>query len=98
MTADLNVITPGIPAMDGCPVLTRIKAFICQEGVNVTLEQTFRDRTGNPVDLFTPAEVSESGSIDFSDSDNDDDRTRPCQRLGGRHRGGRRQADRGGQR
>lgn len=72
MTADLNVITPGIPAMDGCPVLTRIKAFICQEGVNVTLEQTFRDRTGNPVDLFTPAEVSESGSIDFSDSDNDD--------------------------
>jgi hypothetical protein len=70
---DLDVIQPGIPLKDGCRVLTRIKAFIASEGVASTLEYTFRDRSGNPVDLTSTAQVSESGSIDFSESAEDSD-------------------------
>ena len=45
-------ITAGIPEKDHCPVLTRLKAFIVDQGVVCTLEHTCRDRrTGNPVNL-----------------------------------------------
>jgi len=50
----LDVIEPGIPVKDGCPVLRRIKAFVSNEGVHATLRYTFRHRqTGLPIDFTT---------------------------------------------
>ena len=65
--ADLNVIHPGISERDGCPVLTRIQAFIASEGAQATLEYIFRDRQGNPIDLSSPAQVSEGGLVEVSE-------------------------------
>jgi hypothetical protein len=60
----MQVITAGIPEMDACPILTRIKAFIIDQGVVVTLRHTMRDRQGNPLDLEpyldNPSSTSES--------------------------------------
>ncbi len=41
----------GIPNVDGCEVLTRLKAFVVDQGVSTTLEHVFRDSNGNPVNL-----------------------------------------------
>lgn len=49
--SELEVITAGIPAKDNCPVLTRIKAFLVQEGTAPYLEYVFRSRDGRPLDL-----------------------------------------------
>jgi hypothetical protein len=54
------IIRAGIPLVEGCPVLTRIKCFVTQQGVTPTLEHTFRDKLGNPVDL--PGLTTESQS------------------------------------
>lgn len=62
MPVILNCVTPDIPCgiavvragqttIDDCPVLTRINAFLVDEGVQATLEHVFRDRQGKPVDL-----------------------------------------------
>jgi len=64
--ADL-IVRAGIPEMDDCKVLTRLKAFIVDQGVAATLEHTFRDRKGSPVDLedwlSTPTSQSASESL-----------------------------------
>lgn len=57
-----DVVTAGIAEKDDCPILTRIKAFIVDEGHCAVLEHVFRNRDGNPYDL-TVQEVSESVSI-----------------------------------
>lgn len=46
-----TIIRAEIPEIDDCPVLTRIKAFMVDAGTLATLEHTFRNRKGNPVDL-----------------------------------------------
>lgn len=48
-----GLVRAGLPALDGCPILTRLKAFIVDQGADATLEHVFRDRQGNPVDLST---------------------------------------------
>lgn len=63
--ADLRIIQPGMPNIDDCPILTRLKAFVVDQGVCGTLRHTFRDRKGLPVDLsayFGESESSESSS------------------------------------
>lgn len=40
-----------IPHLDGCRILTRLKAFVVDQGVRETLEHTFRDRDGRVADL-----------------------------------------------
>jgi hypothetical protein len=50
----LNLVTPGIPQIDGCQILTRVNAFVVNQGSAPVLEFTFRDRqTGTPIDLST---------------------------------------------
>ncbi len=67
--ADMTVLRAGIPLNDGCPILTRIKAFIGKEGVAQTIEYTFRDGIGNPIDFGCgTSEVSESSSASASAS------------------------------
>ncbi len=41
----IDVITADAPAVDGCPVLKRIKAFVVDQGVLATLEHVFHSRT-----------------------------------------------------
>ena len=60
-----DVVQAGIPAKDGCPILTRIKAFLVYEGHCATLETTLRDRQGRPVNLAEVV-VSESESVSTS--------------------------------
>lgn len=50
-TSGLDVVEAGTPARDGCPVLGRMKLFMVDEGVRATLQHTFTDRQGLPVDL-----------------------------------------------
>lgn len=59
-------ITAGIPEKDGCPVLTRVKAFIIDEQTRPRLQHVVRNGAGVPVDLATllasASEVSDSSS------------------------------------
>ena len=66
----MQTITAGLPTKDGCPILTRLKAFIVDQSTVVKLEHVVRDRNGNPFDLsqYLPVPNSDSGSD--SDSDN----------------------------
>lgn len=66
----MEIVTAGIPDNDGCPILTRIKAFIVYEGTIPTLEHVFRDRNGKPVNLACDdvVQVSESASESASAS------------------------------
>jgi hypothetical protein len=48
---DLNVVRAGIPDIFGCPVLTRVKAFIVDQGSYVMLEHQFLDRSGRVIDI-----------------------------------------------
>lgn len=58
------IVKAGLPEMDDCKILTRLKAFIVDQGVAATLEHVFRNRKGNPVDLseWFGAGVSQSAS------------------------------------
>lgn len=47
------VVRAGLSSVDDCPVLTRLRAFIVDQGVQATLEHTITNRAGNPVDLST---------------------------------------------
>ena len=71
----MQTVTAGLPTKDGCPILTRLKAFIVDQGTVVKLEHVVRDRNGNPIDLsqYLPEPNSDSGSD--SDSDNIEDGT-----------------------
>lgn len=64
----MEIITAGIPEKDDCPVLTRIKAFIVDQGVLGTLEHVIRDRRGRPVDLSKYFAAQESASSSSSAS------------------------------
>lgn len=58
-------VRSGIPEMDDCKILTRVKAFVVDQGVCATLEHVFRDRQGRPLDLsawFPAASDSASAS------------------------------------
>jgi hypothetical protein len=46
-----EVLTAGVATVDGCAVLSRVKAFLTQQAVVSTLEHTVRDGSGVPVDL-----------------------------------------------
>lgn len=76
MSTLLDVIEPGIPEKDGCPVLRRVKAFVSDEGVAATLRYTFRHpRSGLPIDLdnaFVVA-VSEAPSVTSESLEPDDE-------------------------
>ena len=66
----LTVVQEGIDERDNCPVLRRLKGYLVQQGVKATLEHTFRDRTGNPIDLtayLTPEQLSNPHSDSLSD-------------------------------
>lgn len=56
-----DVITAGVPERDGCPALTRIKAFLVDEGVRATLEHVMVNRQGQAVDLTYDNSQSLSG-------------------------------------
>lgn len=59
----LNVITSDIPSIDGCPALSRTKAYITEQGVSAVLEHVWRDAKGVPVDL---SEYLQDGSSNSS--------------------------------
>jgi len=48
---DAGVVRAGLPKMDDCKILTRLKAFIVDQGVCATIEHVFRNRDGQAVDL-----------------------------------------------
>jgi hypothetical protein len=63
------VVRPGIPEVDNCPVLTRIKAYLVTQGVPAVLEHVLRARNGRPVDLsalFQETGTSVSSSLSSS--------------------------------
>lgn len=66
----LNIVKAGIPQIDDCKILTRLKAFLVDQGVVATLEHQFRDRKGNPQDLseWLASGTSESLSTSTSSS------------------------------
>lgn len=67
MSDDLSgVVRAGVPTVDDCPVLTRMRAFIVDQGVESTLEHVILNRAGNPVNL-TPL----FGGADSSISDSE---------------------------
>jgi len=47
----VTVVTVDVPALDGCEVLTRLKAYVVTLGEVPTLRHVFRDRQGNPLDI-----------------------------------------------
>lgn len=64
------MIRAEIPQLDGCRILTRLKAFVADVGVQETLEHTFRERDGRVADLsaYFP------GGSDSSESASETDR------------------------
>lgn len=67
------VITAGVPRRDDCPILTRLKAFVVDQGVAAILEHTFRDRDGRVLDISnlvgaSPQSASISDSVSASDT------------------------------
>lgn len=68
MAADFTLIRAGVPVQDDCKILTRLKAFVVSQGVCATLEHTFRDRKGNPLDLSDWLAAAESQSLSASTS------------------------------
>ena len=60
--SDMDVIRANTPAIDGCPVLARFKAFIVEAGTPATLEHVLCDRSGKPVNLalYDASTASES--------------------------------------
>ncbi len=52
---DFDIVTAGIPKnLDGCPVLTRVNAFIVQAATTRVQEFIFRDTNGRPLNLTPP--------------------------------------------
>jgi hypothetical protein len=45
------VITPELPTQDNCDVLSRMPAYMVDQGVEASLEWTIRDRNGLPINL-----------------------------------------------
>lgn len=68
MADDITLVRSGIPEMDDCKILTRLKAFLVDQGVCATIEHVFRDRNGNPVNLSKWLAATESQSLSQSTS------------------------------
>ena len=51
--SDPNALEAEVPAIDGCPVLTRLKCFVTQVGIVPTLQHVVRNRKGAPLNLHT---------------------------------------------
>lgn len=68
MADDFTLVRAGIPEMDDCKILTRLKAFLVDQGVTATIEHVFRDKQGKPANLsaYLAATTSESGSTSSS--------------------------------
>jgi hypothetical protein len=49
----MQIVTATLPQRDGCPILTRCKAFLIPQELAARLEHTLRDRQGAPLDLTT---------------------------------------------
>lgn len=62
------VIRPGISTVDRCPIMTRVRAFLCQQGVRSTLEYQFTNREGRPLDLDAVL-PGVDGTLSVSESD-----------------------------
>ena len=45
------VVRAEVPILDGCPALTRLKAYVVPLGITPVVEHVMRDRKGNPIDL-----------------------------------------------
>lgn len=60
------VVTAGVPNKDGCPVLTRLKAFLVDQGTQAVLQHTLRQRSGQPLDLRPVFGPWSPGSLSFS--------------------------------
>jgi hypothetical protein len=69
MADELGVVTPDVPEVGGCPVLTRVNAFLVDQGTSPTLEFVIRDSKGNPVDLSPLFGTSVSSSVSASSGD-----------------------------
>lgn len=68
VTAD-GIVRAGIPEIDDCKILTRLKAFLVDQGALSTVEHVIRDRLGRPVDLsqwIADTTVSEGSSSSSS--------------------------------
>jgi len=67
----LGTITASIPNVEDCPALTRMKIFVTQLGIKPTLEHTFRDAAGNPIDLseLFPGAAGGNDSVSESQAD-----------------------------
>jgi hypothetical protein len=66
--SSLLTVQAGLPVIEGCPVLTRTKVFVIQQGTTPTLEHVFRNRNGEPIDLIGYTDASASASTSASDS------------------------------
>lgn len=58
-----DVISSEIPQLDGCNILTRLKAFIVDQGVTATLQHTMRDKTGDPINVDKLLSPSSGGTV-----------------------------------
>lgn len=65
-----DVVLAGIPEKDGCPVLTRLSAFLVDEGTRPLLEHVCRDKRGQPVALPMLAST-EASAISLSSSESE---------------------------
>lgn len=66
-----TIVRAELPQIDNCPILTRFKAFVVDQGTTPTLEHVFRDRvSGNPQDLseWLASATSQSSSSSSSSS------------------------------
>jgi hypothetical protein len=63
-----DVVRAGIPEIDDCKILTRLKAFIVDQGAIPTLEHVMRDRVGRPIDLtkYVHSQVSVTSTSSIS--------------------------------
>lgn len=51
LCAGATIVRPEDALAENCPVLTKERAAICQQGVATTVEWQLRDSNGNPIDL-----------------------------------------------
>lgn len=74
MVADALILRNEIPSVERCPVLTRVRAWIGDQGVCSRVEHQWVDRKGIPIDLSemvngsTNSNTSSSTSEDFQGS------------------------------
>jgi hypothetical protein len=65
--ADQDLVREVTEFQDGCPVMPKINAHVVSRGQCATIEKTFRDRNGNPIDLVS-CTLGSSGSESESEN------------------------------